>query len=60
MHLLPQFLDIRGNSREAVDAIHHTVFLDELGAALEDLGHYKDRNSVSSHNTVVNICAVFT
>lgn len=49
---LPQFLDIWGNPRQAVDAIHHAVFFDEFGTALEDLGHCEQKkNSVSSPNT---------
>lgn len=36
------------------------MLLDELGAALEDLGHCEEKNSVSSQHTSVNICPVFT
>lgn len=42
VRLLPQFLDVWGDSREPVDAVHHTVLLDELGAAFEDLGHWEE------------------
>lgn len=37
--LLPEFLDVGGDPGEPVDPIHNAVLLDELRAALEDLGH---------------------
>lgn len=33
----PEFLDVGGDPRQPVDPIHHPVFLDEFGAALDDL-----------------------
>lgn len=60
MCLLPQFLDIWSNSREAVDAVHHTMLLNELGAALEDLGHCEEKKNMSPHNISFNIFPVFT
>lgn len=33
----PQFLDVGSDPREAVNAVHHAVLLDELCAALQDL-----------------------
>lgn len=40
----PQLLDVRGDPRQAVDAVHHAVLLDELRAALEDLGHCRGKH----------------
>lgn len=33
----PEFLDVGGDPRQPVDSIHHPVFLNEFGAALDDL-----------------------
>lgn len=45
---LPQFLNVWGNPREAVDAIHHSVLLNELCAAPEDLGHCQQERKTST------------
>lgn len=58
--VLPQFLDVGGDSREAVDAVRHAVLLEEVGAALEDLGHCGQKNTASSRNRSVDIRVVFT
>lgn len=66
--LLPQLLDVWGDPREAVHAVHHAMLLDELGAALEDLGHCREKtqnglNKTAGHHTTllsVNIGPVFT
>lgn len=36
------------------------MLLEELGAALEDLGHCEEKKSRSTLHTQVNICAAFT
>lgn len=36
--LLPQSLDVGRHAGQAVYPLHHAMLLDELGAALEDLG----------------------
>lgn len=36
---LPEFLDVGGDPGKPVYPVHNAVLLDELSAALEDLGH---------------------
>ena len=43
--LLPQLLDLGRHAGQAVDPLHHAVLLDELSAALQDLGDYRTRAS---------------
>lgn len=62
--VLPQFLDIGGNPREAVDAVHHAVLLNELCAALEDLGNWEKNKKNIEHVITytplsASICPVF-
>ena len=35
----PEFLDVGGDPRESVDAVHHAVLLNELCTAPHHLGH---------------------
>lgn len=46
---LPQFLDIWSNPRQAVNAVHHAVLLNEFRAALEDLGHCQTKTTAIHH-----------
>ena len=43
--LLPQLLDLGRHAGQAVDPLHHAVLLNELSAALHDLGDYRTRAS---------------
>lgn len=55
MSLIPQFLDIWGDSRQPVDAVHHAVLLNKLGAAFEDLGDCKQINKVTGLKTMLDL-----
>ena len=41
----PQLLDLGRHAGQAVDPLHHAVLLNELSAALQDLGDYRTRAS---------------